>query len=1014
MRIGLVHLSDLHIENAQIVHMEKITALVNSLQVLQPLDGIIIAFSGDIAGHGYMNEYKLAERFVSSLSSAIIRKYNIFPNNVKILIAPGNHDMNRIISPQVEREKIEEWHSNRKIDLHIRDELARMRDFYTFSDGQKCFFQEDPQPFTRKVLPFVLNSGEKYYVEANIFNSAIFSGDNDNGIHYLPSVIYRNLSMWSPARFSISIMHHSPDWFWPEQKVKLQEEIYKRSNLVLYGHEHYESTQRTVYNDEKLAFIQAGGAWWEGDFENSSYYIGIFDTKTRKYQQFCFSWNESRKFYEHKDCIEEILPDKYVGSATLTPESAYIKELLSEEKQNVCSDFSRYFVFPELQPIDSGDYETDGSINTEEELISIIEKTPQFMIVGGHNSGKTTLLKHLFLTLKDKYTVLLCGIPDVAGKKQENIIREVFSNIYGNEPDKFRLFEQQEKEKKILLIDDANEIKPEHLQKLLHGLQNSFAHIIITSKKDFTFDVREQVSSMLELDHTICQFAISQFYANKRAELVNNLVMQLNDSPRIRNDVLAYKIDKALDLQNISFKLDPAFIVQFTSYYCFHINELQNENVNVFSKVFEAAIELAIRPHLFRETVGQVKAALSEVAYYIHFHKEYPVSEVAISTVIEAYSQKYDEDLTTGRFLDIVTSARLLTKSPIDLMYTFQSKDYLAYFAASALSRHFNEDDPHAEEDLSYVLNFSCFSINSTILKYIAYSTENIKIIKLLLQQANCYVQDWGIYDIDNAQFQYLKEIAENSPDAITGNEKRKAIQVKADSEKELVEQENETISVVGLYDYDEEDVWDINNQLIRALLQMRVIASALPTFSHIMPGDIKRELIKALYEMPNKIFYQWGSTVDKTLEDLIEEFSEKQYEDTQIPITEDDVKKIKGAMQKLSTNLLLNLYYSVSREAATIATIHNISRLDDNPNVNQRLERLMFYEEVDDWATFIKEAEDLYKETRSTMVRNMIKSMVYHILVWSPTLPTSQGHHLMDKFKFKKSSKLYLPSSRK
>lgn len=88
------------------------------------------------------------------------------------------------------------------------------------------------------------------------------------------------------------------------------------------------------------------------------------------------------------------------------------------------------------------------------------------------------------------------------------------------------------------MIDDTNEIEPEHLAKLLSGLQAHFSHIIMTSKKDTTFDVQEQISSMLDLDHSICQLAISKFYADKRTNLIDRLVAQLNDSPKMSNEEL--------------------------------------------------------------------------------------------------------------------------------------------------------------------------------------------------------------------------------------------------------------------------------------------------------------------------------------------------------------------------------------------------------------------------------------------------------------------------------------------
>lgn len=228
MRIGIIHLSDLHISSTAAIHPEKISALINSLQLLQPFEGVIIAFSGDIAGKGKSNEYLLANRLIGSLTSELQSKYHISPTNTKVILAPGNHDMNREISLQAEREKVEKWYKNKEISDHISDELHRMNDFYNFADQQKCFFAGDVFPFTRKVLPFISAEGEKFFVEANIFNSALFSSSEDNGIHFMPSSVFPYYDMWSPAQLSLSIMHHSPDWFWPEQKSS-----YKKNYMIV-------------------------------------------------------------------------------------------------------------------------------------------------------------------------------------------------------------------------------------------------------------------------------------------------------------------------------------------------------------------------------------------------------------------------------------------------------------------------------------------------------------------------------------------------------------------------------------------------------------------------------------------------------------------------------------------------------------------------------------------------------------------------------------------------------------
>lgn len=1014
MKLAIVHLSDLHISSKDVIHKEKISALVDSLQLFHPFNGAIIAFSGDIAGKGNRNEYKLAKRFIGSLVSELQTKYKLRKENVKVLLVPGNHDMNREIAAQAERNSVETWHDNKALTEHIAAEMEKMSDFYSFADQEKCYFAKDKKPFTRKILPFIDDGGEKYYVEANLFNSAPFSSDNDNGIHFMPKSVFSLFDMWSPAQLTLSIMHHSPDWFWPEQKVELQESICSRSNLVFYGHEHYESAQRLSYNKEGLAFIQAGGAWWDQKqgFAKSSYYAGIFDSVSRNYRQYQFVWNEKSKFYAHSNCIEEVLPDKSVRTAQFVPTKEYISNLLHSEEHAVASDFRKYYVFPTLQLEEPGDYDIGTTVESEEKLLEIIENHDQIMILGGNNSGRTTLLKSLFLKLSQKYTVLLCGPAEIAGKNQANIIRTVFQDVYGSDQTQYKRFEQQAKREKIIVIDDADEIKPAHLNKLLTGLSDQFEHIIIGSRKDDTsFDIREQICTVFGLEQGICQLKISKFYANKRRELIGKLVTLFNDELHMDSEFLVSKIDKALSAQNMSFKLDPDFIVKFSTYYCSHINELQVENINVFSKVFEASIELAIMPHLHRETVGQIKTVLSEVAYYVHFQKCYPITVEQIDAVVKEYSRKYEENITTERFLEIAIAANLLKKGQGGITYRFKNKDYLAYFVAMALSRHFNEGDESSEKDLTYIIDYSCFSINSTVLKYIAYTTENIRIIDILLEQAIHFVEHWSPYDIDSSQFEYLRNIKENGPITIKGGEREREIEEKAKREKEL-DKNTDVIETIGLYDYDEASADEIVNQLIRSTRQMNVIASTLPIFSHIMRAPVKRKLIETLYDMPNRIFNHWATGVDEQYDSIVKEFVEE-FEPLNESERQEGERKIKGMLQKLSANLLLNLYYTVARTAVTPTTIMNLTRDDYATNTNRCLERMMLWEEADEWASFTKEAEAMYEKCSSIMVKNMIQAMVYHMLIWSTSLPVSKRHHLMDKFKFNKSVKHILFQSK-
>ena len=52
MRISFLHLSDFHLNDSKGIHPAKIQAIVDSLGVYAPFEGIVIVLSGDIAATG--------------------------------------------------------------------------------------------------------------------------------------------------------------------------------------------------------------------------------------------------------------------------------------------------------------------------------------------------------------------------------------------------------------------------------------------------------------------------------------------------------------------------------------------------------------------------------------------------------------------------------------------------------------------------------------------------------------------------------------------------------------------------------------------------------------------------------------------------------------------------------------------------------------------------------------------------------------------------------------------------
>lgn len=119
MKIVFLQLSDLHLQDNKGAHPAKIQAVVNSLATYAPFEGIVIVLSGDIAATGEYNQYKTASAFLGRLVPTLKDQYSISEKNAKILIVPGNHDINWGGKPRLDSATIRAFTDTEK-EKHLR------------------------------------------------------------------------------------------------------------------------------------------------------------------------------------------------------------------------------------------------------------------------------------------------------------------------------------------------------------------------------------------------------------------------------------------------------------------------------------------------------------------------------------------------------------------------------------------------------------------------------------------------------------------------------------------------------------------------------------------------------------------------------------------------------------------------------------------------------------------------------------------------------------------------------
>ena len=120
----------------------------------------------------------------------------------------------------------------------------------------------------------------------------------------------------------------------------------------------------------------------------------------------------------------------------------------------------------------------------------------------------------------------------------------------------------------------------------------------------------------------------------------------------------------------------------------------------------------------------------------LHFTKTYPISIASLHEAITQYNADYDDEVDARQLIEATISAKILMPdSSTANMYKFSTQSQLSYFVARELNRRYH-DDSYESDDIRIVLENACFGINGDILLFITYLTDNIKILRYIIEAA--------------------------------------------------------------------------------------------------------------------------------------------------------------------------------------------------------------------------------------------------------------------------------------
>lgn len=608
-----------------------------------------------------------------------------------------------------------------------------------------------------------------------------------------------------------------------------------------------------------------------------------------------------------------------------------------------------------------------------------MEDKRRIQIKGGDSSGKSTILKIIFKHFITHKYVLLCRVDNISSRNRKRIIKDLFESTYGDFSAEYEKFLRADKSDKIILIDDIHLINPKHVSDFLNGIEEEFGYIIYTTSNIINLDIEERIKASIAKD-TYTSYHMLPLNLGKRKELVEKVILLKN--PSISNYDKAILLDRlveTLNLQRRYVPLIPQVVIYFTDYYISHQLDAAQGDTGVFGKVFEASITNAIAPYTTGAlTVEKVFTILGKIAFYIHENKCYPISHAEIAQVIDQYCEDYGTTISSHDFMCIILNAHIMRNCDESRHYKFGNNNYLSYFIATEI---YNNNDVEA---VRKCLEYICFGINSSILMFLTYLAESKQFIDAFLQALNAVTRSWTEFSFEMKEISHLNNMILDGNELQPPSDEDVILNRKADEEKDRLEIENATVDIINIYDYNEDEIIKLENQISCAISLLNLVSRCLPSFEHKLKRREKEELVRILYQIPNKIFYAWASNVEKCQDILFrlireietDEFTRRKYTSNQAKII----------LQNNSLSFLLELYYMVANSAYRENTYEYLigmaSSLIDFHIETHTLEQLMILDKAKKIPDFINLGIQLKNSTKYPAAQLATARIAHHLLI--------------------------------
>jgi GTPase SAR1 family protein/uncharacterized pyridoxamine 5'-phosphate oxidase family protein len=631
MKVGILHLSDLHIESDN--YLDMVDAIVNacSFDVKQVLY-LYIVITGDIVKFGRKEEYNKAQEF-------------FFAND------------------------------------YFDDALAVQNNFWNF---YKEIYKEMPKDKISYKIEHIPHVNHK--ITFHCYNSSWMSEieEKTGGIVMPENKFLKNEN----GNITISVFHHPSNWLSPNTKnnnrARFEEHLINHSNIVLFGHEHDKGQFKNIQQKNNNVIFSEGKAFQKDKLNETGFNYFDIDISKNKITCKVYSWNTDIYSAEQEEIFTLLKKEKRVFS--LTSDFAAKIDTLKiplkhSRKENL--GLSDVFIFPDLEPIKDDDV---IQYTDSKEVLEQIKKEENIKVVieGDDQSGKTTLLFSFYKNLYDNgFLPIYIRGKYVKHTDVKDIVKRAIKEQYeSNDVD--LLFQQH---KKVLLFDNLQNaaLNSKYKVNLLKNLDAQFDYIVITTNNSTISNLAvDEINVLRGYD----KYKIQPLGHEKRRELIEQW-LQIGENPMTIKEedilkLLQHKLDEINSL--IGNRLMPSYpIFILTLLQGLDSQIFQDFSQTSYAHCYHALITAGLVKEGLKNELNGYFNLLKELSYWLFddIKKDFFTTE-SFDTFFAKFKETYFLSHTSSQILNKLSAANILKFD--DEYYSFSYKYIYYYLVAQKIA----------------------------------------------------------------------------------------------------------------------------------------------------------------------------------------------------------------------------------------------------------------------------------------------------------------------------------------